>query len=254
MKKLFLTAALVFFISSAYTQKLFTYGKYSVDAKEFLRAFEKNNSIVPATDRKKAIKEYLELYIKSKLKVREAYARRYDTIPTLISEVENLRLQIIDNYMTDPLAVEKLTMEAFLRSQKDIHAAHIFISFKTNTGATDMAAADKKKDEVIKRLAAGEDFMKIAEDVSDDPSAKTNKGDLGFVTVFTLPYFFENIIYSTPVGKHSGLHTSKIGYHFFKTIEERNAFGKLKLQQILLAFPPGTGEVEKPVLILYMKE
>ena len=83
-----------------------------------------------------------------------------------------------------------------------------------------MAAADKKKDEVIKRLAAGEDFLKIASDLSDDPSAKTNKGDLGFITVFTLPYFFENIIYATPPGKHSGLHTSKIGYHFFKNIEE----------------------------------
>jgi len=248
MKKIFLTAALVFFISSAYSQKLFTYGKYSVDAKEFLRAFEKNNSIAPATNRSKAIKEYLELYIKSKLKVREAYARRYDTIPALISEVENLRLQIIDNYMADPLAVEKLTMEAFQRSQKDIHAAHIFIAFKTNTGATDMAAADKKKDEVIKRLAAGEDFMKIASDLSDDPSAKTNKGDLGFVTVFTLPYVFENIIYSTPVGKHSALHTSKIGYHFFKNIEERNAFGKLKMQQILLAFPPGVMEDQKKIL------
>lgn len=81
MKKIILSAALLFFIPAAYSQKLFTYGKNSVDAKEFLRAFEKNNSIAPATNRSKAIKDYLELYIKSKLKVREAYARRYDTSP-----------------------------------------------------------------------------------------------------------------------------------------------------------------------------
>ena len=89
MKKISLFAAFLLFISAAYSQKLFTYGKYSVDAKEFLRAFEKNNSIAPAVNRSKAIKDYLDLYIKSKLKVREAYSRRYDTIPSLISEVEN---------------------------------------------------------------------------------------------------------------------------------------------------------------------
>lgn len=248
MKKIFLTAALVLFISSAFTQKLFTYGKYSVDAKEFLRAFEKNNSISPAVNRSKAIKDYLELYIKSKLKVREAYSRKYDTIPSLISEVENLRLQIIDNYMTDPGAMDKLTLEAFHRSQKDIHVAHIFIAFKTNTGATDMAGADKKRDEIIKRLAAGEDFLKLAGELSDDPSAKNNKGDIGFITVFTLPYVFENIIYSTPIGKSSALYRSKSGYHIFKNIEERSAIGKLKAQQILLAFPPGTEENEKKII------
>ena len=45
MKKTFLTAALVFLVSSAFTQKLFTYGKYSVDAKEFLRAYNKPNRL-----------------------------------------------------------------------------------------------------------------------------------------------------------------------------------------------------------------
>ena len=248
MRKSFLTAFLFFLLSATYAQKLFTYGKYSVDAKEFLRAFEKNNSIAPATDRSKAIRDYLELYIKSKLKVREAYARRYDTIPALISEVENLRLQIIDNYMADPQAVEKLAMEAFHRGQKDIHVAHVFISFNTTNGVIDTAAANKKRDEIVKRLAAGEDFMKLASELSDDPSAKTNKGDLGFVTVFTLPYFFENIIYNTQPGKYSGPFRSKSGYHFFKNIEERKAIGKLKAQQILLSYPPGTTDDEKKVL------
>lgn len=248
MKKIFLLAAFLLFISAAYSQKLFTYGKYSVDAKEFLRAFEKNNSIAPAVNRSKAIKDYLDLYIKSKLKVREAYSRRYDTIPSLIGEVENLRLQIIDNYMNDAQAVEKLTMEAFLRSQKDIHVAHLFISFKNVNGTADLAAADKKKDDVVKRLAAGEDFGKLAAELSDDPSAKNNKGDLGFITVFTLPYIFENIIYTTPVGKNSAPFRSKSGYHIFKPLEQRSAIGKLKAQQVLLALPPGFGEADKKIL------
>jgi peptidyl-prolyl cis-trans isomerase SurA len=248
MKKIFLAAVAILFSTVIHSQTLFTYGKYSVDAKEFLRAFNKNNAITPSVNRQQAIRDYLELYIKSKLKVREAYARGYDTIPAIQSEVENLRLQIIDNYMTDPQAIDKLTHEAFKRSQKDIHVAHIFISFKNAAGATDMTAADKKKDEVMKRLDAGDDFFKVASELSDDPSAKMNKGDIGYITAFTLPYFFENIAYSTAPGKYSSPYRSKSGYHIFKNIQERPAIGKLKAAQILLAFPPGATNDDKAAL------
>jgi peptidyl-prolyl cis-trans isomerase SurA len=240
MKRFLFSAAVFFLFTAAHSQPLFTYGKNAVSSKEFLRAFDKNNSVIPAASRNAAMKEYLEVYIRSKLKIREAYARHYDTLLSIVSETENLRLQIIDNYMNDPKALDKLAKEAFVRSQKDIHAAHIFIAF-----ANDMAAADKKKDEALKRLNAGEDFMKVAFELSDDPSSKTNKGDLGYITVFTLPYFFENIIYTTPVGKYSIAFRSKSGYHIFKNIAERPAIGKLKIQQILIAYPPGAGDTEK---------
>lgn len=245
MKKIIFVAALGLLFHAAQSQKLFTYGKYSVDAKEFLKAFEKNNSFVAAPDRRKAMKDYLEIYIRSKLKIREAYAKGYDTLPGIKAETENLRLQIIDNYMTDPTALDKLAKEAFRRSQKDIHAAHIFIAAPAKAGITDFTVADKKRDEVLKRLNAGEDFLKLAAEVSDDPSAKSNNGDLGYITVFTLPYFFENIVYATPAGKHSGAFRSKSGYHIFKNLGERPAIGKLKMQQILLALPPGSTEADK---------
>src|SRR5271169_1891487 len=115
-------------ITTGFSQTLFTYGKYSVDAKEFLRAYNKNNTQQVA-NKTKAIKDYLDLYIKSKLKIREAYDRRYDTLPQLKNEVETLRSQIIENYMIDPAVADKILDEAFQRSLKDIHIAHIFISF-----------------------------------------------------------------------------------------------------------------------------
>jgi peptidyl-prolyl cis-trans isomerase SurA len=248
MKKIVLSATFFFFFQALYSQKLFSYGKKSVDARAFLAAFEKANAMVPAASRSKAIREYLEVYIRSKLKIQEAYARRYDTLASIKSETENLRLQIIDNYMNDPQALLHLTRQAFQRSQKDIHAAHIFISFQSADGVRDAAAVEKKKDEVMKRLAAGEDFLKLAAAFSDDPSAKMNGGDLGFITVFTLPYFLENIIYSVSPGNYSQEIRSKSGYHIFKNIQERAAVGKIRVQQILLAFPPGAEEAERSAI------
>ncbi|MGZ8517400.1 MAG: peptidylprolyl isomerase [Chitinophagaceae bacterium] len=245
MEKKWLTAIiLTCAMISASSQTLFTYGTYKADAKDFLRAFNKNNQQA-AVNKRGAIKEYLELYINSRLKIREAYDKGYDTLQHIKSEIENLRNQVIENYMSDPEAINRLTKEAFQRSLKDIRAAHIFISFANTGGITDTVAARQKLDIVLNRLAKKEDFLAVAQQLSDDPSAKTNKGELNYITVFTLPYEFENIIYATAAGKYSKPYTSKAGYHIFKNLGERKALGKVKVQQILLAFPPGINEAGK---------
>src|SRR5215510_7253828 len=123
MIKTWLIAVIV--LSTAFTatsQTLFTYGKYSADAKDFLRAYNKNNA-EPATGKGESIRKYLELYINSRLKIQEAYERRFDTLPQIKSEVETLRSQIMESYMSDPEAISRLTREAFQRSLKDIHVA-----------------------------------------------------------------------------------------------------------------------------------
>jgi peptidyl-prolyl cis-trans isomerase SurA len=147
--------------------------------------------------------------------------------------------------MTDPKILERMVKEAFQRSQKDIHLAHIFISLKNAGGIVDTVAAIKKRDEVLQQLKRGTDFLQVAQLNSDDPAVKTNKGDIGYITVFTLPYEFENIVYATPSGKYSEAVRSKIGFHIFKNLGERKAVGKIKTQQILLAIPPGADEMTK---------
>ena len=94
-------------------------------------------------------------------------------------------------------------------------------------------------------LKKGMAFSKAAQTYSDDPSAKTNGGDLGYVTVFTLPYAIENIVYATPVGKISSPYRSRSGYHIFKNLGERKAIGTIKAAQILVALPPEADEATK---------
>lgn len=241
MKKHWLAAVITGCITtSALSQTLLTYGKYQVDASVFLRAFDKSNQ-QPA-DRPRAIREYLDLYINSRLKIQEAYDRGYDTLMQARNELNNLRNQVIDNYMSDPQVIDRLAREAFRRSLKDIHTAHIFIA---DNAADDTAASRKKLDAVLGRLQKGEDFLSVAQQFSDDPAAKENKGDLHYITVFTLPYELENIIYATAPGSYSAPYRSKAGYHIFKNLGERKALGKIRIQQILIALPPGVDETGK---------
>lgn len=235
MKKLIAALWMLSFFSLS-AQTLFHYGKDSVSVKEFLRAYNKNNTGVKT---EKVFRDYLDVYIASRLKIKEAKERGYDTLPQIVSDLQNLRRQILPNYLNDQQAVKQLVEEAFIRSQKDIHLAHIFISFQQN-GIVDSIAALKKIAEVQSLLKSGANFSDVAKHYSDDPSVKHNGGDLDWITVFTLPYSLENLAYSTPVGKVSAVYRSKAGYHIFKNLSERKDIGKIKAAQILIAFPPNS--------------
>jgi peptidyl-prolyl cis-trans isomerase SurA len=234
MKKLITAFGLLISFSLS-AQTIFHYGKDSVSVKEFLKAYNKNKTNVRT---EKAFRDYLNLYIASRLKIKEAKERGYDTLPQMVSDLDNLRQQILPNYITDKESVNRLVDEAYSRSQKDIHLAHIFVSLQQN-GIFDSVAALKKLAEVQEKLKSGIDFSAVAKQYSEDPSAKENGGDLDWVTVFNLPYALENLAYSTQVGKVSGAYRSKAGYHIFKNLEERKDPGRINASQILIAFPPG---------------
>lgn len=240
MKKL--PAAFFVLISfSLSAQTLFHYGNDSVSVKEFLRAYHKNNT---GAKTEKAFRNYLDLYIASRLKVKEAKERGYDTLPQMVSDLQHLRQQILPNYVNDKQSVNKLTEEALVRSQKDIHVAHLFISLQ-QSGIIDSVAALKKLTQAENKLRSGAGFFTVAKQYSDDPSAIQNAGDLNWITVFTLPYALENLVYATPVGRASVVYKSKAGYHIFKNLGERKDLGKIKAAQILIAFPPNADNKAK---------
>ena len=104
MKKL-LTAVCLAATFSAPAQTLFTYGKDKVSATDFLEAFQKNNQ-GPVTE--KVLKNYLDLYIASRLKIREAKAKGYDTLPQLLADLANLRQQILPTYLNDKESMNRM--------------------------------------------------------------------------------------------------------------------------------------------------
>jgi peptidyl-prolyl cis-trans isomerase SurA len=248
MKKFVATLLLASFVKAGFTQVLFAYGKHTVDVKDFIRAYNKSNSD-PYSNNKLSTTQYLDLYIASKLKIQEAVSRGYDTLPNIKAEVENLRSQVIDNYLTDTESKNKLIAEAFKRSQKEIYAAFIYTGYKSLSETIDSASAKNKIEEAYALLKKGNDFSAAALRFSEDPAVKTTKGDMGFITVFSLPYEFENIIYNTPAGKFSAPVKTKNGYIIFKNISERKALGKVQAAQILLAFPPESDAAAKKAIV-----
>lgn len=229
--------------ATGYSQTLFTYGGKPVTKDEFLKAYRKNNTENQASD--KSYKDYLELYVRFKLKVKAALDLRIDTMANQQAELQSFRNQVVDSYIKDDASLNELIAEAIIRGKKDIHLAHIFVAVKKDATDAEVRTAQDKINAAHSQLQKGFDFTKLAAEISEDPSAAQNKGEIGYITSLVLPYELENVVYSTPVGKFSAPVRSKAGFHIFKVLGERVAFGKMKAAHILLSFPPNATEEQK---------
>src|SRR5690349_14420012 len=111
MKRFFLLLTCIICTAVGFSQTLFTYGNNSVDKDEFLKAYNKNKTVV--TDKEASLREYLDLYTKFKLKVKAAQELRLDTLPQLKADLDNFRTQVEESYMNNEKAVDALVDEAF---------------------------------------------------------------------------------------------------------------------------------------------
>lgn len=243
ISKAAIATLLIFITAAGNAQVLFTYGGKAVTKNEFLKAYNKNNADSKPTE--KLYRDYLELYIRFKLKVQAALDKKLDTVATQQAEYNSFRNQIMDSYVRDEASINELTTEAILRSKKDIHIAHIFVAAGKDATLEDIKKAQDKINAAWSQLQKGQDFRKVATQFSEDPSVAENKGDIGYITSLVLPYDLENAVYNTPVDKYSAPIRSKAGFHIFKNLGEREGLGRMKVAQILLAFPLNATDAQK---------
>ena len=246
VKKLLVVSSLLFLVSGLHAQTLFTVDGTEVGKDEFLKAYNKNNGNQKPSE--KSYRDYLDLYIRYKLKVRAAYEARLDTLPAQRTELQNFRAQVAESYLKDETSLDRLIKEVFDRGQEDIALSHILFAFPKNPTPADTVKAYEKAMTAYALLKKGKKFGEVAREYSDDPSVQRNGGFVGFVTVFTLPYELEGLAYSTRPGQFSKPFRTKGGYHIFRNDGERKALGRIKLAQILLPFPPSATLVARDVV------
>jgi len=215
---------------------LFTVGKTPVHVSEFKYIYTKTNGD-KANFTKKSLEEYLDLYVRFKLKVQKAKELQLDTIPSLKKELEGYRQQLANSYLIDKEVNDKLVNEAYLRSLKDVSISHIFFTCEKNAPSQDTLVVYNKAMSAKRRLDNKEiTFEALAKEVSDDKSALENNGLIGFVTAL-LPsgfYAVESAAYSQKVGECSFPIRSEYGYHLIKVNEIRDARGEVEVAHILV--------------------
>jgi peptidyl-prolyl cis-trans isomerase SurA len=223
----------------------------NITAGEFMYVFNKNN-LNREDNNANALKEYLDLYINFRLKVKEAEELGMDTIQSFRRELEGYRKQLAQPYFIDTLVSKQLLREAYERKLWDVRVSHILFRVEKNAAPQDTLKAFKKAMAAYDRLAMGEDFGNVATEVSEDPSArnteatqyrparKGNLGDLGYFTVFDMVYPFETGAYTTPVGAVSRPVRTDYGYHLIKVTDKQPALGQVEVEHIFVALPPNS--------------
>lgn len=214
---------------------LFTIKNNPVYLSEFRQIYAKTNQ-EKADFSEASLREYLDLYIKFKLKVQRGRELQLDTTPAFKTEFEGYRRQLAASYLVDKEVSGKLVREAYERMQQDADISHIFIACDKNAKPADTLRAWNRAMNLYKMLQSGTPFEQLARDSSEDKSAKENNGRLGFVTAM-LPdgyYHMETAIYSAKPGETLPPVRSNSGYHVLRVHQFRPARGEVEIAHILL--------------------
>lgn len=216
---------------------LFTIDDKPYDSEEFIRVYNKNLDLVK-DESQKDLTQYLELYIGYKLKVNKAFKLGLQNGAQYQNELKSYRTQLSKNYLMDSKVTQELLDEGYARLQKEINASHILLMVDENASPEDTLAAYNKimaiRDRIVK---GGEDFGTVAAETSQDPSAKENKGNLGYFTAFRMVYAFENGAYKTDLNQVSMPVRSRFGYHIIRVNATRDNRGEIGVSHIMILKP-----------------
>ena len=98
-------------------------------------------------------------------------------------------------------------------------ANHILVQVARDAEAAAVASAQTKIKDILKRASAGEDFEKLAKELSDDVGSKAEGGSTGFFARGAMAPEFEEAVFKLKVGEISEPVRTKFGWHIIKVKE-----------------------------------
>jgi len=221
---------------NATKEVLFTIDNKPYYTDEFTRVYNKNIDLVK-DESQKDLNQYLDLFVGYKLKINKANKLGLQEGKNYQAELKSYRNQLSKNYLTDSKVTKELIQEGYDRSLKEIKASHILFLVDENASPADTLKAYKKAEEVRTKANHGENFADLAVKYSEDPSAKENKGELGYFSAFRMVYPFESAAYNTPKGQISKITRTRFGYHIIKVEDVRANRGELTVAHIMILKP-----------------
>lgn len=213
---------------------LFTIDNTAVGAAEFNYIYTKTNG-QQADYSRKSVQEYLDLYVRFKLKVQEAKSLQLDTVPAFQEELAGYRRQLADSYLINKEVLEKLTRELYERIQEEIEISHIFVKVPQNPGIREVETALAKANAALIAMRNGSSFEEAARQFSEDNNTRESGGKIGFITAMLPSGFYplEKAVYDMEVGQVSDPIRTSAGFHVVKVHSKRTARGQIEVGHIL---------------------
>ncbi len=214
--------------------------KKDITRSEFEYIYNKNNSNNELD--KKSLDEYVDLFVNFKLKVAAAEEAGLDTTAAFKKEFNGYRQQLAKAYLTDASVDEANALLCYNRMKENVEAWHILIRVEPNATKEQVEDAYNKAERARQRVLNGEDFGKVAKEVSEDPSAQYNNGYLGYFTGMQMVRPFEDAAFALKVGEVSEPVRSNFGFHVIKVTNRRPDIGKVLVAHIFKFLPQNASQ------------
>jgi peptidyl-prolyl cis-trans isomerase D len=163
--------------------------------------------------------------------LREEFDSRYNRADLELVRVDPLWFKDLPKPLSDEVdtwaaangeAIEKHYNEFINRYRKDkrVKARHILIKAAEDATEEEKQKARGRAEEARKRVTdGGEEFAKVAEELSEDDGSKKNGGDLGTFGKGRMVKPFEDAAFALKAGDISQIVESRFGFHVIKVEE-----------------------------------
>jgi peptidyl-prolyl cis-trans isomerase SurA len=182
--------------------------------------------------------KFLDLIVKYKLKLKDAYHQGLDKKSDITQEIEQYKGNLAQSFLTEREVTTPGVRQMYKRRTEELHISHILFELKPDASSADSATAYRNAYDVLAQLKTGTDFGTLAVNLSKDPSAKENKGDLYYATGGDLIGPFEDAAYSLKPGEiYPTPVRTRFGLHIIKLIDRKPAPGEVRASHIMIRLP-----------------
>jgi peptidyl-prolyl cis-trans isomerase C len=167
-------------------------------------------------------KSFVQKWIENELLYQEARKRKIDQRKELQNRIyttvkDLVVMELLDKEFGENISATEeearnfylQNQDNFKREEEEIRASHIFLKSKT------------KADSVFQELKKGADFVRLAQQESEDSLTNRQGGDLGFFRRSEIAPFIAEVVFKLKTGEISTPIKSDYGYHILKVTDKK---------------------------------
>ncbi len=185
----------IFACSSGQSGVVAEYGKYKIGIDEFENAYAKNVGSLENAENStlQEYKDFMDLYIKFKMKLRDAEVRGYTSDTLLEEELISYQKQVGISYLIEKQLIEPGLKKLYEKRKEELRVSHLMI----RPDSTGLEGAGLKANVILDSIKNGASFEEMVKKYSQDQFSAPTGGDIFYITAGLLPASFEDAMYKT---------------------------------------------------------
>lgn len=214
-----------------------------VTLNEFEDAYAKNAGGVEEA-KKDSVAEYknfLDLYVNYRMKLRDAKVRNYEKDPALKNELDDYKKKVGVSFIKEKEIIEPSLQEFYNKKKEEMRVSHIMIRADKRSKEDALQIANN----ILDSLKKGGDFATLARRYSEDQFSKDNNGDIYYITAGQIIPAFEAAVFATQKGEvYPDAVETRYGYHVVKVTDRGPRVDKVHARHILIDFKDEDGKID----------